>query len=156
MSMYKMQNVFIPLTLHSQGKVYECRTQNAECRTGFIPLRYTHKEKLNAECGARNYPTTLRSVHKERLYKCGTRSAERPCLSAECGMRNAERLCSAKATQTRKDYISAERGARNTERLCSAKATQTRKDYISAERGARSTERPHSAYAPLTRKSSYN
>ena len=48
-------------------------------------------------------------------------------ISAERGVRSAERPHSANAPLTRKDYISAERGVRSTERLCSAKATQTRK-----------------------------
>ena len=46
----------------------------------------------SAECGTRNYPTTLRFAHKERLYKCGVRSTERLCLNAERRMQNAERL----------------------------------------------------------------
>ena len=50
----------------------------------------------NAERRMQNDFTTLRFAHKERR------------ISAERGARNTERLCSAKATQTRKkliDYI---------------------------------------------------
>ena len=61
-------------------------------------------------------------------------NAERHCLNAECGTRNAERPHSANAPLTRKDYISAERGVRNAERPHSANAPLTRKDYISALR----------------------
>ena len=47
-------------------------------------------------------------------------------------MQNAERLCSAKATQTRKE-LNAECGMRSAERLCSAKATQTRGKFNVAQ-----------------------
>ena len=69
----RMQNDFIPLTLHSQGNEL-----NAECGTTLF------------ECGVRNYPTTLRFVHKERM------------ISAECGARSTERPHSANAPLTRK------------------------------------------------------
>ena len=45
--------------------------------------------------------TTL--IRKESNVERGVRSAERPCLSAECGTRNAERPHSANAPLTRKE-----------------------------------------------------
>ena len=45
MSMYKMQNVFIPLKPHSQGKIKR-GTRSAERGTTLLRKSYANKEKL--------------------------------------------------------------------------------------------------------------
>ena len=42
--MYKMQNVFIPLKLHSQGKTILVRNAERGVRNDFTTLRFAHKE----------------------------------------------------------------------------------------------------------------